>query len=337
MTQQDESTALPGRSIPVERHDAGDVELSPAGAEPGTELGAGGRESAGAADATVEVEAADAVEDYVKEKASDKAAGAVEREARELVDTPGNVQVLTTLWIFLLQKFALLLHVAIRWPGWFLQLIAILTIFTLDLPSVGLGVPESTWIMCVAISHILLAPSLIARSGFLVKFWRDNEDAPRYGTRREIGRAVAVGICLPSLLSAFFILIGEDVRREVVDGIGCCALLACHRLHCRHTCVARPSLEVVRSQVLSRSERRQRVLEAKLPNRTFIPPLCVLFGVSDRHQRTSGSRVARRRWQCGRAVVVQQSHQCDNHRAASDGWTARSVSRSSVEFVSSSM
>ena len=189
-------------------------------AELGTELGEGGRESVEAADAAVEVEAADAVEDYVKEKASDKAAGAVEREARELVDTPGNVQVLTTLWIFLLQKFAFLLRVGIRWPGWFLQLIAILTIFTLDLPSVGLRVPESTWIMCVAISHILLAPSLIARSGFLVKFWRENEDAPRYGTRCEIGRAVAVGICLPSLLSAFFILIGEASREKSWTGLG---------------------------------------------------------------------------------------------------------------------
>ena len=87
MAQQDESTALPGRSIPVERHDAGDVELSPTGVELGTELGEGGRESAEAAGATVEVEAADAVEDYVKEKAADKAAGAVEREARESVSS----------------------------------------------------------------------------------------------------------------------------------------------------------------------------------------------------------------------------------------------------------
>ena len=104
-----------------------------------------------------------------------------------LVDTPGNVQVLTTLWIFLLQKFALLLHVAIRWPDWFRQLIAILTIFTLDLPSVGLDVPESTWIMCIAISHILLAPSLIAaRSGFLVKFWSEDKYSIQ---RRSIGCA----------------------------------------------------------------------------------------------------------------------------------------------------
>ena len=43
---------------------------------------------------------------------------------------------------------------------------------------------------------------------------------PRYETRREIGRAVAISICLPSFLSAFFILIGEASREKSWTGLG---------------------------------------------------------------------------------------------------------------------
>ena len=85
-SNEEEPSARPGQSLPIERHDARDVDLELA------DLGKnGGQERDGA---TVAVKAA------VKEAAEGKAAGWFEFELPDLVNTPGSLQMISTLWIY---------------------------------------------------------------------------------------------------------------------------------------------------------------------------------------------------------------------------------------------
>jgi len=121
MAQSDEPIAPPRRSVPIEWHDARDVDLELAPTGPG-----GGQTVDLGKDDQATNDAASALKDAAKDAAKAKVASAFKYEPPDLVDTPGALQTIVSLWIFSLQKLSLQWYVGVEWPSWFLNFLGIL-------------------------------------------------------------------------------------------------------------------------------------------------------------------------------------------------------------------
>ena len=213
-SNEEEPSARPGQSLPIERHDARDVDLELA------DLGKnGGQERDGA---TVAVKAA------VKEAAEGKAAGWFEFELPDLVNTPGSLQMISTLWILFLQKLSLQWHVDVDWPSWFLNFLDILAFLCFKMPAFGI---EVAWLEkipedCVFVARLLLPVALLARMWWMT-MTTDNEPwntdiwgaswrhwgAPHYGSSAWVVCTVALVVAAPTSLSVLAIWIGASMAR----------------------------------------------------------------------------------------------------------------------------
>ena len=212
MAQQDDLTALRGRSIPTVEQS--DVELAPIGdsttADPGTD--------------DQESDAAAALKGLVKETAEGKAATSFEWQPEDLVNTPGGIQTFLSIWVFFLQKLSLQWHVGVRWPSFFINFVGVLRFLCFEIPAfrvglAGLVIPEAVLEDCLFTARLLLSVALLvrmvyARSEMFV------EKAPRYGTAVEVVRTVALGVAAPTLLSALAIAIGARTGTHWLTGLG---------------------------------------------------------------------------------------------------------------------
>ena len=185
--------------------------LSSAGNGPTADLGADDQESS---------DAAAAVKDAVKELAEGKAASWFEWSSGDLVDTPGAMNTILSLWVFFLQKLSLQWHVGVEWPSWFLDFLDVLEFLCFAVPELGVGlgqlvIPEE----CVFTARLLLSVALLARMASLLVFIK-NEKAPRYNSAAEVVRTVALGVAKPTLLSALAIVIGALTGTHWLTGLG---------------------------------------------------------------------------------------------------------------------
>ena len=161
--------------------------------------------------------AAGAVKDYVKDEVKGKAEGLFASiSADDLVDTPGSTQVLAQIFIFFAQKLSLQAHVKVRWPEWYLRLLAGLAFLQLDIG--GLPVPSA----CVTTAQLLVAPALIVRYVYVNSQDPQQKisEPPRYSTTSETLRTIALGIAAPALLSALAIGIGVPTGAGWLTGLG---------------------------------------------------------------------------------------------------------------------
>jgi hypothetical protein len=207
-SNEEEPSAHPGRSVSIERHDARDVDLELADhLAPGQEPD----------------DAAAAVKAAVKEAAEGKAAGAFEFEVPDLVDTPGSLQMISTLWILFLQKLSLQWHVGVEWPSWFLNFLDVLAVLCFKMPALGievalLEIPED----CVFVARLLLPVALLARMWWMmITTGTDDEmGAPHYGSFAWAVGTVALAVAAPTLLSVLAIWIGASNGANWLTGLG---------------------------------------------------------------------------------------------------------------------
>ena len=250
-SNEEEPSAHPGRSVSIERHDARDVDLELADhLAPGQEPD----------------DAAAAVKAAVKEAAEGKAAGAFEFEVPDLVDTPGSLQMISTLWILFLQKLSLQWHVGVEWPSWFLNFLDVLGFLCFKIPALGievalLEIPED----CVFVARLLLPVALLARMWWMMMTTSGSDGggpemgAPHYGSFAWVVGTVALVVAFGARH-----LDWRVEWRELADGAGRCALLADHRLSCARTRGACSNLEVVPQQVRALSDHVHMTLTARV-------------------------------------------------------------------------
>jgi hypothetical protein len=215
MAQQDDLTALRGRSIPTVEQS--DVELAPIGdsttADPGTTD-------------DQESDAAAALKGLVKETAEGKAASSFEWQPEDLVNTPGGIQTFLSIWVFFLQKLSLQWHVGVRWPSFFITFVGVLRFLCFEIPAfrvglAGLAIPEAVLEDCLFTARLLLSMALLVRMVYLgILVDNENKKAPRYGTAVEAVRTVALGVAAPTLLSALAIAIGAPTGTNWLTGLG---------------------------------------------------------------------------------------------------------------------
>ena len=212
MAQQDDLTALRGRSIPTVEQS--DVELAPIGdsttADPGTD--------------DQESDAAAALKGLVKETAEGKAASSFEWQPEDLVNTPGGIQTFLSIWVFFLQKLSLQWHVGVRWPSFFINFVGVLRFLCFEIPAfrvglAGLVIPEAVLEDCLFTARLLLSVALLVRMFYVMTLPQNNE-APRYGTAVEVVRTVALGVAAPTVLSALAIAIGARTGTNWLTGLG---------------------------------------------------------------------------------------------------------------------
>ena len=213
MAQQDDLTALRGRSIPTVEQS--DVELAPTGdsttADPGTTD-------------DQESDAAAALKGLVKETAEGKAASSFEWQPEDLVNTPGGIQTFLSIWVFFLQKLSLQWHVGVRWPSFFINFVGVLRFLCFEIPAfrvglAGLAIPEAVLEDCLFTARLLLSVALLVRIYYVMPTG-NNKKAPRYGTAVEAVRTVALGVAAPTLLSALAIAIGAPTGTNWLTGLG---------------------------------------------------------------------------------------------------------------------
>ena len=215
MAQQDDLTALRGRSIPTVEQS--DVELAPIGdsttADPGTTD-------------DQESDAAAVLKGLVKETAEGKAASSFEWQPEDLVNTPGGIQTFLSIWVFFLQKLSLQWHVGVRWPSFFINFVGVLRFLCFEIPAfrvglAGLVIPEAVLEDCLFTARLLLSVALLVRMVYLrILVDNENKKAPRYGTAVEVVRTVALGVAAPTLLSALAIAIGAPTGTNWLTGLG---------------------------------------------------------------------------------------------------------------------
>ena len=219
MAQQDDLTALRGRSIPTVEQS--DVELAPIGDSTTADLGTDDQES----------DAAAALKGFVKETAGGKAATSFEWQPEDLVNTPGGIQTFLSTWVFFLQKLSLQWHVGVRWPSFFINFVGVLRFLCFEIPAfrvglAGLVIPEAVLEDCLFTARLLLSVALLVRMVYVTNVEhppvRDgyNHKAPRYGTAVEAVRTVALGVAAPTLLSALAIAIGAPTGTNWLTGLG---------------------------------------------------------------------------------------------------------------------
>ena len=213
MAQQDDLTALRGRSIPLEWSD---VELAPVGDSTTADPGTGDQES----------DAAAALKGLVKETAEEgKAASSFEWQPEDLVNTPGGIQTFLSTWVFFLQKLSLQWHVGVRSPSFFINFVGVLRFLCFEIPAfrvglAGLVIPEAVLEDCLFTARLLLSVALLVRMVYVMTLPQVNKKAPRYGTAVEAVRTVALGVAAPTLLSALAIAVGAPTGTNWLTGLG---------------------------------------------------------------------------------------------------------------------
>ena len=199
-----------GQSNPIVEHSG--VELPPADGPTG-DLGADGGQEPD--------DAAAAVNTAVKEAAEGKAASWFEWSPGDLVDTPGAINTILSLWVFFLQKLSLQWYVGVDWPSWFLNFLGALGFLCFEVPAFGIGLE---WLMipeeCVFAARLLLSVALLARMACVMYTSDHNKEPPRYSSASEIVRTVARGVAAPTLLSALAIAIGAPTGTIWLTGLG---------------------------------------------------------------------------------------------------------------------
>ena len=254
MAQQDDLTALRGRSIPTVEQS--DVELAPTGdsttADPGTD--------------DQESDAAAALKGLVKETAEGKAASSFEWQPEDLVNTPGGIQTFLSIWVFFLQKLSLQWHVGVRWPSFFITFVGVLRFLCFEIPAfrvglAGLAIPEAVLEDCLFTARLLLSVALLVRMFYVMTLPQNNE-APRYGTAVEVVRTVALGVAAPTLLSALAIVIGASTGTKWLTGLGVVLfwpvigyLVLAHvvRIQIWKSCCSKCVHQVIMSRILAHS------------------------------------------------------------------------------------
>ena len=213
MAQQDDLTALRGRSIPTVEQS--DVELASIGdsttADPGTD--------------DQEYDAAAALKGLVKGTVEGKAASSFEWQPEDLVNTPGGIQTFLSIWVFFLQKLPLQWHVGVRWPSFFITFVGVLRFLCFEIPAfrvglAGLAIPEAVLEDCLFTARLLLSMALLVRMVYVMFTSDEDAKAPRYDSAAGIVRTVVLGVAAPTLLSALAIVIGASTGMKWLTGLG---------------------------------------------------------------------------------------------------------------------
>ena len=211
MAQQGDPDPSAGQLNPIVVEHSG-VELAPAGDGSAADLGADDQESP---------DAAAALKAAAKEAAGGMTSGWFEYELPDLVDTPGGLQTIASLFVFFLQKLSLQWHVGVEWPSWFLNFLDILGFLCFEVPAFGIGL---TWLVipddCVFTARLLVSVALLLRMVYVKYTSRLKGKAPRYGSVTEVVRTVALGVAAPTLLSALAIAIGARTGTNWLTGLG---------------------------------------------------------------------------------------------------------------------
>jgi hypothetical protein len=212
MAQQGDPDPSVGQLNPIVEHSG--VELAPAGDGSAADQGADDQETPDAA-AAFKAAAMDA--------AGGKASSWFEYELPDLVNTPGGLQTIASLFVFFLQKLSLQLHVGVEWPSWFLNFLDILGFLCFEVPAFGFGVGLVVPEECLFTARLLVSVALLIRMAYVlatIPRAEKNWGAARYGSVAEVVRTVVLGIAAPTLLSALAIAIGAPTGTNWLTGLG---------------------------------------------------------------------------------------------------------------------